>query len=268
MSPGPLSLPASLLLITAIGCASPEPVNPSFPLSIDHAYAAIAEMSSHAVRLQRPLLIIGGYCDPGVSTLFLKSQFKKFIGGDRIVTANIGFYSNFEDCRRRVIEAVDRAFPSDDPQFTTEVDVIGASLGGLAARYAAAPSRHADHPRRLHIARLFSISSPHSGAVLTKTATLNSLHTDMHPGSPFLAYLAAADKDARYELFPYVRLGDALVGERYAAPPGQNPLWLPIPPLEGGHAGAWHDPRILADIARRLRNETPFTTMPAAPLPK
>jgi hypothetical protein len=30
---------------------------------------------------------------------------------------------------------------------------------------------------------------------------------------------------------------------------------------------AFDDPRILADIARRLRNETPFSTLPAAPLP-
>ena len=31
---------------------------------------------------------------------------------------------------------------------------------------------------------------------------------------------------------------------------------------------AYKDPRILADLAKRLRGETPYTTEPAAPLPE
>ena len=39
------------------------------------------------------------------------------------------------------------------------------------------------------------------------------------------------------------------------------------PPLELSHIGAVLDPRILADIVLRLRNEPPLTHEPRAPLP-
>ncbi len=65
-----------------------------------------------------------------------------------------------------VIDAVDQKFPSSDPEVTTEVDVIGYSMGGLAARYAAMPATAVNlSKRRLQIGRLFTISSPHRGAL-------------------------------------------------------------------------------------------------------
>lgn len=256
-----------LPLILASGCSTPKPVNPSFPLTFDQARHALHDMEDHPVPLQRPLVIVGGYLDPNVSPPLLKSRFRKLTGDARIIGVPVGFYSNFEDCRRKVIEAVDHAYPSTDPQWTVEVDVIGASLGGLVARYAAAPSRDPTQTKRLRVARMFTIASPHSGAVLTKTATLNQLQADMKPGSPFLQYLESCDPAATYQLFPYARLNDGLVGAHYAAPPTQTPLWLAPPPLQGGHSNAWFDDRILADIARRLRGETPFSSLPPAALP-
>ncbi len=256
-----------MLLLVAVGCGNPKPVNSSFPVTSKDARRALKDMSARPAQLQRPLVIIGGYMDPNVSPTCLRLAFKKHTGDQRIIGVPVGLYDSFEDCRRKVIAAVDKAFPSTDPQWTTEVDVIGASLGGLVARYAAAPCRDADHPRRLHIARLFTIASPHSGAKLAKLAALNQIQADMRPGSEFLHYLAQCDVSAGYELYPYARLKDNLVGEQYASPPGVNPLWLPTGLFEGGHSGAWHDPRILADIARRLRGEPPFSTTPASPLP-
>ena len=38
--------------------------------------------------------------------------------------------------------------------------------------------------------------------------------------------------------------------------------------LQGAHLMASKDPRIVADIARRLRGEPPFATTPAEPLPR
>ena len=130
--------------------------------------------------------------------------------------------------------------------------VVGASLGGLVARYAAAPSDDPAKPRRLKIARLFSISSPQSGATLATTLGFTQYHRDMRPGSPFMQALANHDAEATYQLYPYVRLHDEIVGEQYAAPPDREPLWLPNPPLTLSHAGAMADERILADIGLRL----------------
>jgi hypothetical protein len=144
---------------------------------------------------------------------------------------------------------------------------VGASLGGLVGRYAAAPSRQGKSPRRLRIARLFTISSPHAGAKLAEAVPLTDFGHELRPGSEFLRYVAQYDASARYEIYPYVHLDDEIVGDRNAAPPGQNPYWLanaaPLPP----HMGAILDERILADISRRLRGETPYTLPPAGPLP-
>jgi hypothetical protein len=119
----------------------------------------------------------------------------------------------------------------------------------------------------LKIKRLFTIASPHSGASLAKLVALTDFHRDMRPDSPFLKRLAKEDAAAAYQVYPYVWLGDEIVGERYASPPGTNPLWLPPLPLLPPHAGAMMDSRILADIGRRLRGEEGFAKVPGAPLP-
>jgi pimeloyl-ACP methyl ester carboxylesterase len=154
--------------------------------------------------------------------------------------------------------AADRKFPGQ------QVDVIGLSMGGLVARYAAAPI--AGKPR-LNAARIFTISAPHNGAVLAKVPTWDRKVIDMRPGSKFLADLAKYDASKNYELIPYVRLRDHTVGPQYAAPPGATAWWVDTPPLEPAHIGALLDPRITADIVLRLRDEAPLTHNPPAPLP-
>jgi len=155
------------------------------------------------------------------------------------------------------------------------VDVVGLSMGGLAARYAACPpspdlaarSTQPVSQKRLKIARLFTISSPHAGALLAEKAALVDFHRDMRPDSAFLKYVASCDAEARYELFCYVYLNDEIVGAQYAAPAGKNPYWLTSAPTVSPHIAAMLDDRILADIARRLRGETPMMPWAPDPLP-
>ena len=248
-------------------CAD-KPANPSFPVTFSQAHKAVAEMRNEPRQLSRPLVIIGGFADVNFSPPLFKSFFRGISCDSQIITASVGLCQSFNDCRQKVIEEVDKACPSDDPMFTAEVDVVGASLGGLVARHAAAPADDPANPRRLKVARLFSISSPHSGATLAQLIAITSYHRDLRPNSTFLNRLAEQDADATYELYPYVRLHDEIVGAQNAAPPGVDPLWLPNPPLTLSHLGAMIDERILADIARRLRGEEPFTQWPATPLPE
>jgi pimeloyl-ACP methyl ester carboxylesterase len=224
-------------------------------------------MRDEPKRLPRPLVIVGGFLDPNITTPLGAEFFRSLTRDTSVISVAIGTCESFEDCRGAIIAAVDKACPGSDPQWTTEVDVVGFSLGGLAARYAAAPSRDADHPKRLKIARLFTISSPHTGAVLADQISLTQFHRDMRPGSEFLTYVAQNDARASYELYPYVHLNDEMVGADHAAPPGTNPLWLPNPPFAPAHFSAMMDGRILADIGRRLRGEAPLSHLPAPPLP-
>jgi hypothetical protein len=261
-----------IVLTTLIGCVnSPEPVNPKFAVTFSEAEDALKEMKHSPVKLSRPLVIIGGFLDQNFSPPYFTYQFRELSGDERIIPVSIGMCGSFDECRRRVIEAVEEAYPSDDPKFTVEVDVVGASLGGLVGRYAAAPTfeREGAEPmaKRLRVARLFSIASPHAGATLAQKIAFTQFHRDMRPGSAFITWLAEQDRFATYELYPYVRLADEIVGDRNASPPDRAPLWLANPPLHLSHAGAMTDARIIADIARRLRGEAAFAQLPGTPLP-
>ena len=256
----------ALTLLLLAGCST-TPVNPSFPITQSQADQAIAEMRADPRPLPHPVLLVGGFLDPEVVPTYQKFFFKSVSSDAKLIPVSVGFCTSFAQCREKVIDAVDAACPNSDPKWTTEVDVVGASLGGLVARYAAAPSLDPTHPRRLKIARLFSISSPQAGAELAQDAAITDFHREIRPGSEFLRQLASSDASATYKIYPYVLLNDAIINDAYAAPPGMTAFWLPNDSPFPSHPAAMVDDRILADIARRLRDETPFSHDPPAPLP-
>ncbi len=147
----------------------------------------------------------------------------------------------------------------------TEVDVVAISMGGLVARYAATPGDQDTAP--LAIRRLFTLASPHRGARLARYLHPDPRTRDMRAGSGFLARLDEARDECDYELVPYGRLGDWIVGVENAAPPCTSPWWVSNLPFQDAHSDIARDPRLLADIARRLRGERPWTTEPPSPLP-
>jgi hypothetical protein len=124
--------------------------------------------------------------------------------------------------------------------------------------------------KRLRVRRLFTASSPHLGAMRAeRLPQLLRMQKDMTPGSAFYRELEESERRGglNYEIFPYVRLGDDVVGAQNAAPKGRVAWWVPNPPGEFTHVGAMTDPRILADVVRRLRGESPLTKEPPTPLP-
>jgi pimeloyl-ACP methyl ester carboxylesterase len=261
-------------LLVLSGCAG-GPTNPSLPVSVPQAEVALREMKQSPKALARPVVVVGGFMDVGVAAPPVAEQLRRATGDGRVISVSVGLCPTFNACRERVIAAVDEAFPSTDPLWTTEVDVVGYSMGGIVARYAGsgiaeagsgAVPTSARAVRRLRIGRLFTISSPHRGAMLAKALpVLNSLQADMRAESPFMVVLNA--QPIAYPLYPYVCLGDEQVGDANAAPAGVTAWWVSNESLSDAHGAARKDPRILADIARRLRYETPFATQPPAPLP-
>jgi hypothetical protein len=251
------------LLFLVTGCVT-KPENPSFPLTVDRAQASLASMREQPRPTTRPIVIISGFNDPGIGGWLIREELRPLLCDGKFILVALPFTPTFEECRHEVIAAVDRASEKHDPAATVEVDVIGVSMGGLVARYAAMPIAG---ERRLRAARIFTVSSPHQGAKLAFLPTWDGKQIAMRPGSRFLQDVAAGDATADYELVPYVRLGDVTVGERNAAPPGKVAWWVPNRLLQLSHGMAGMDPRIVADIARRLRGEEPFTKEPRAPLP-
>jgi len=261
-----IPLLATCLLLTGCGTG---PDNPSFPVSLTGAHMAVLSMMNDPKLLPRPLVIIGGYEDPGILQTISSQYFQAVAQNPKIVTVSLNGCGSFEECRSRILDAVNNACPSTDPNWTAEVDVVGISLGGLAARACAAPPQTTANFQRLKIVRLFTLSSPLAGARVAKLG-FTSFQMEIRPDSELQKYLAAVDPDPKYEIYSYVHLDDEMVGPENASIPGRNPYWLPNIPLVPilPHEQMMIDERAYADIARRLRGETPFTLPNPAPLPK
>jgi hypothetical protein len=262
---GSIALFALALFVT--GCA--QPFNPSFPVTTSEARADLARMRSEPMPLARPLVIIGGIADPGFTPLLLSNRLDSVAMSDGSVAVPVGACITFNSCRDKVIAAVEKVYPSGDPDATVEVDVIGLSMGGMVARYAALPR---ENGKRLRIARLFTISTPMRGSESADYLPAWSPNLkdypvirSLRPGSDFLKLVNA--REPEYPIFSYVRLHDFYVPAENAALPGRVAWWVPTPFPGSPHEGAMFDPRILADIARRLRYETPLTLNPPARLP-
>jgi hypothetical protein len=238
--------------------------NPSFPLTPRDATAALGAMHEHPTPMRRPLLIVGGYGDPGFATTALRRSLSACLRDGVVISVDLWSAGSFEDARALLVEAVDSACPTDDPFRTTEVDVVCHSAGGLAALYAADPTAG---ERTLRVARIFAIGTPFRGAAIADLPTLSPLVVDMRRRSPFLERLTDPERPWVCTVVPYTRSDDAFVGAANTAPPGQTPWWVPPEFVDSGHLNAFDDPRIVADIARRLRGEEPFTREPAAALP-
>lgn len=258
------------LAIVLAACSADRPLNPSFPLTVARADEAYRQMKEDPKPLERPLVIALGFADPGLGGITLTNRLLRvldMLDEKELQLVKVAFWSDatFDACRNRLIAQVEQTWPSDDDQWTTEVDVIGISMGGLVAEYAAMPRN--DGGKRLRMRRLFTISTPHRGAAMATMPSLDRRVIDMRAESSFLQSLNGASAAAEYELIPYVRLDDAIVGAANAAPPGRAAWWIANIPGQPAHLLASSDPRIVADIARRLRNEPPFTIDPPAPLP-
>ncbi len=239
-----------------VGCAAKSPVrDDAMVMNLDAAKQQLRVIRERGVVLPRPVVVLSGFGDPGIASSWWQRQLRDISPGTPVVAVAFAFETSFDACRARLLRAVDAALPSDDPAWTRQVDVVAFSMGGLVARYTAAPARDSQSPqRRLRIARLFTISSPHQGADMARLPVPGSLVRDMRTGSDFLAHLDAALPHRPYELVCYARRGDAMVGSDNTAPPGWPLLIVDAPAFELPHGQAFRDPRIVLNILHRLES--------------
>lgn len=248
-------------LLALSGClTTPHEPNPSFNVTREEAEADFRRMAAIPVRLDRPLIVISGIGDPAISGTAIVKRMEPVVDGTVIA---VDFFSEatFDGARQRLLREVAMQLGTDLDHLP-EVDVVAFSMGGLVARDAALADRAG---RRLPIARLFTICTPHEGARLAAIPIGTPQSDDMTPTSDFILRLRSGPRD--YDLICYCRLDDVTVGEEFCAPEGTPLWWVPTPFGEWGHMQAFFDSRIVVDIARRLRGEPPFSTLPAAPLP-
>ncbi len=109
------------------GCSADEPFNPSFALTYANAKAVLREMKRDPKPLQRPLIVAGGVHDPGFIASGVVRKLRAITSDDdRIISVSFFGLSleTFDACREHLVDAVEQAFPSDDPDMTVEVDVV------------------------------------------------------------------------------------------------------------------------------------------------
>jgi pimeloyl-ACP methyl ester carboxylesterase len=203
---------------------------------------------------RRPLIVLSGWRTPHLSAELLRRRLRDRAGLDDARTLAVSFFwrNSIESAAVTLRKAVHTRFGTSDVA-TPRVDVVALSMGGLVARRAAMQDRSLAGPR-LHIARLFTLGTPHRGAKLASLVRVDQASREMRPGSAWLARLDAALVDADYELICYARLSDWMVGATRTAPMGHNTLWKPGPPIIAHHTLGM-DRAILDDLAARLQGE-------------
>ncbi|MDB5295308.1 MAG: hypothetical protein JWO31_1291, partial [Phycisphaerales bacterium] len=128
---------AALCAAAAGGCGAGTP-NPSFPLTAARAEDELGAMAADPRPLPRPVVVIDGFMDVGFSSSVVAGRLRKLaVDPNRVLTVNLFWCGSFDDARAKIVREVDAAFPSADAGETRAVDVVGISMGGLAARYAA-----------------------------------------------------------------------------------------------------------------------------------
>jgi len=269
---GLMALVASV--VVAGGCTA-DSTNPDFPAVGAVVDVEWEKMGEKPVGLARPLVVLGGYHAPEGFAGGVAARLARLTGAkeDEVLAVGFMFCDDFAEVSNAVVEAVEARWPSGSTEGTIEVDVVGISMGGLAARAAAmrwpvgdgaADGEKVRPVKRLRIARLFTLATPHRGAALADVVAMDSLARDMKSGSAFLRSLDDGLAGGGYELVCYARTRDDIVGARNTAPPGCEPIWVEGPLLFSHHF-IQQDRRIMLDIARRLRGEAPIAVRGSVP---
>lgn len=255
--------------------------NPDFPVSRAEARRVLRDLARRPIVLPRPVLVLAGWRALPPLSISLARRLRRVIGarGNRFIPIWFTELGHPGPMIERVVGAAAQA-TDPDHQSPGPVDVVAVSMGGLIARAAAShdgtirlgldrpPDTHLNPqegaPPRLPVARLMTLGTPHRGATLAKIAAPDPACRIMRPGSPFLDRLDADPSLKELTLTCYARLGDRWVGARQCAPPGREPIWAPGPNLLSHLLISW-DPRLVADVALRLRGEEPLGREGAPP---
>lgn len=241
--PSPAEVLTSPLLAVQSLSARRE-INPSFHREPADLSRILRGMRADPKPFARPLVVVGGWRSPPLLTDACRWRLVRLVGTGPSLSISRPLASSIEAFADQFIARI-RAGLGDG-----EIDVVAISMGGLVSRFASLE-------RGLPIVRLFTLGTPHRGARLARWIRLDRAGRSMQPGSRWLQ-----DLDARgmpCELVPYAHLNDTWVGARNSAPAGTNPYWTAGNHLMS-HFTVASDPLILADIARRLRGETPLAS--------
>ena len=100
------------LLLPLMGCTTYTAVNPAFDLSHGRAQDLLNRMEQDPIELQRPVVYVGPFIDPGLSEWLFLHELRRYFPDDAPV-AGLSFppFISFDECRRRTVDFVQERFP-------------------------------------------------------------------------------------------------------------------------------------------------------------
>ncbi|MEQ8769902.1 MAG: thioesterase domain-containing protein [Phycisphaerales bacterium] len=199
--------------------------------------------------IDRPVVVISGYLDPGLYAGVVSRELRRLTSHDPadFHVARFALHGAIEPMAERVTEKL-RAIGSES------FDLVGLSMGGLIARRVAAVVNAAGDRR---VERVFTLGTPHRGSTLAERIAPTEAARQMRPGSEFLRALDAALGPSGIELVAYQMEEDAVIGDGRGVPEGHPGIRLPRRAGEP-HLHIMGDPIAILDIGRRLRGESPI----------
>jgi pimeloyl-ACP methyl ester carboxylesterase len=253
------------LVIVLSGCTTLTGPSKDNPLSKSELRAELEQMRAEPAGLERPVIVIDGWISYGGAAM-IQRELMDLTGGERDLLVKYSYpliFSTLESNARNVVELVEERWPGDDPDWTTEVDVIGFSMGGLIARVAAEqPLKNKKPRKRLKVKRMFTISSPHKGTgwwigwlPVDQMSWAVSLW-----GRNYRNWLDDRLAEADFDLYCYGQGNDWIVGGNFEA--ASHPEIKARGKLLFSHTSSYGNYRHLADIAARLRGEDPIVSVP------
>ena len=88
-----------LIALIGAGCAGHARTNPSFDLTAPAARGALRQMAASPRRLERPVVVLGGFGDPGVAPNYLAGEVRKLTGDRRVLPVSFGFWESLDELR-------------------------------------------------------------------------------------------------------------------------------------------------------------------------
>jgi hypothetical protein len=270
----PLARRLGLLLEHAQRPFARRTENPAFSIDAAALNAELRRVRSEPVALSRPVVVVSGWRAPILAPRLTSARLARLTSHRPadFIPVSIMTAPSLDGAANMLIDAVANALTEGDRAAIPEVDIVAISMGGLASRLAAAPRdslgpRGANlHAEPLRIARLFTLATPHAGASLAEIVALDTCAKEMRPGGPVFQTIDDSLAAHPIDIIAYTRLRDGMVGAQNTAPPGMNPIWIDGPPVLA-HLAITTDKRIMLDIARRLRGESPIAS-PGSPPPR
>jgi pimeloyl-ACP methyl ester carboxylesterase len=253
------------LVVLLSGCTTLTAPSKDNPLPSSELRTELEQMRADPVELDHPVVVIDGWLNYGGAGVITR-ELKELTGGEEDLFVKYNYpliFSTLESNARKIVKIVEERWPSDDPEWTTEIDVVGFSMGGLIARVAAEAPREGKKPRkRLKVKRLFTISAPHKGtgwwirwAAIDQMSWAVSLY-----GGNYRTWLNERLVEADYDLYCYGQGNDWISGNNFEAA-GHREIKA-RGQFMFSHTSSYGNYRHLADIAARLRGEDPIVPDP------